>query len=209
MRKINSILIGMTMISIIGLTILGCSADKKKAEQKADTLLQKESGQSSSEIDSVGGICWNMPSNWQPGMDNPMRAYSYNIAPIDTNEDGAECAVFFFEGGQGGSVQSNLDRWINQMQQPQGRRSAEPAQIVKMIVNNLSISTVSLSGTYQGVGSPMGQTKELKVGYRLNGAIVEGPQGLIFFKMIGPEKTVMAAAADFMRMLHSIRKTGQ
>jgi len=37
------------------------------------------------------------------------------------------------------------------------------------------------------------------------GAIVEGSQGSVFFKMVGPEKTVTSAKDQFMQMVGSIK----
>ena len=45
----------------------------------------------------------------------------------------AEDATFtlYFFGGQGGSVQANLDRWVNQIAQPDGRTSKDVAKTAK------------------------------------------------------------------------------
>ena len=44
------------------------------------------------------------------------------------------------------------------------------------------------------------QTVELGLG-----AIVEGPEGLVFFKLTGPAATVRSASAEFDAMLHSLK----
>ena len=41
-------------------------------------------------------------------------------------------------------------------------------------------------------------------GYRMLGAIVEGPQGSIFFKFTGPAKTIAANQTGFDKMLASL-----
>jgi hypothetical protein len=38
------------------------------------------------------------------------------------------------------------------------------------------------------------------------GAIVEAPEGNVFFKLTGPAKTVQAARPAFDKMLQSVRK---
>jgi hypothetical protein len=43
-----------------------------------------------------------------------------------------------------------------------------------------------------------------KRGYLLLGAIAQGPQGNVFFKFTGPEKTLNAARRDFEGMVGSI-----
>jgi hypothetical protein len=45
-----------------------------------------------------------------------------------------------------------------------------------------------------------------KSGYRLLGAIVEGPGGNIFFKFTGPAKTIAANQPKFESLLSSVSK---
>ncbi len=45
-----------------------------------------------------------------------------------------------------------------------------------------------------------------KPGGALRGAIAEGPQGPFFFKVVGPKKTVHAAATAFDGLLKSLKK---
>ncbi len=42
-------------------------------------------------------------------------------------------------------------------------------------------------------------------GYRLIGAIVEGPGGSVFFKLTGPAKTIAAQQKNFEQLLTSIQ----
>ena len=41
-------------------------------------------------------------------------------------------------------------------------------------------------------------------GYQMLGAIIDGPQGMVFFKLTGPQAAVTAAAKDFDAMLASL-----
>ncbi len=52
----------------------------------------------------------------------------------------------------------------------------------------------------------MMQSTGKKAGYRLVGAIVEAPEGNVFFKLTGPAPTVAAAQADFDALVASIQK---
>ncbi|HEX4621213.1 MAG TPA: hypothetical protein VH208_06570 [Myxococcaceae bacterium] len=61
-----------------------------------------------------------------------------------------------------------------------------------------------MAGTYTGAGGPMAQMPVKKPGFKLLGAIVDGPQGPVFFKLTGLVKTVDGARADFDKMLKSI-----
>jgi hypothetical protein len=133
-----------------------------------------------------------------------MRAATYTIAPAAGDHDTAECAVYFFGAGQGGSVQANLDRWKDQVHAP-GGKPAE-AQIRKRTVHGLSVTTIDSSGDYSGMGGPMAGGQTLKSGYRLIGAIVEGPGGNVFIKFAGPSKTVALNQQKFEQLVDSFER---
>jgi hypothetical protein len=150
------------------------------------------SAQSAAGPGSAGGVIWKAPSRWAVGPERSMRAATYMVPAASGDPEGGECAVFFFGPGQGGSVQANIDRWIGQFEQPDGKPSAERAKQNKEVINGLPVTMVDLTGTFAG-GGPMMGTSGKKAGYRLLGAIVEGPQGVVFFKLTGPAATVAAA----------------
>ena len=52
----------------------------------------------------------------------------------------------------------------------------------------------------------MMQATASKPGYRLLGAIVEGPQGAVFFKFTAPAKTAAGQRAAFEALLKSISR---
>jgi hypothetical protein len=133
-----------------------------------------------------------------------MRAATYIIPAAAGDGEGAECAVF---KNIGGGVAANIKRWIDQFEQTDGSSSDSKAKQNKETINGLNVSTVDLTGTFKGGGMAMaGQPTAKKPGYRLLGAIVETPQGEIFFKLTGPEKTVAAAQPEFQSLLKSIKK---
>jgi hypothetical protein len=145
--------------------------------------------------DSGAGLHWTAPDGWKAQGGRPMRLNTY-IAGED-----AECGVYYFGPGQGGSVQANLDRWIGQMQQP-----PQAPKIQHTTVHGLKVTTVDVSGSYTGMGGPMATGGAPKPGFRMLGAIAEGPEGSIFFKFTGPAKIVGAQAAAFDKMVQSLQK---
>jgi len=149
--------------------------------------------------DSGAGVRWAMPANWKADAQRPMRLATYTVTP------GAECGVYYFGSGQGGSVDANLDRWIGQFQQADGKSSKAAAKIAKRTIHGLPVTTVDVSGAYTGMGGPTMQPGPAVAGYRLLGAIVEAPQGSIFFKFAGPAATIAANQAGFDKMLDSWR----
>ena len=44
-----------------------------------------------------------------------------------------------------------------------------------------------------------------KIGYKMLGAIVTAPEGNVFIKFTGPEKTIDAASKEFNDMINSVR----
>jgi len=145
--------------------------------------------------DSGAGLQWTAPAAWKAQGSRPMRLNTYIAG------DEAECGVFYFGEGQGGSTQANLDRWVGQFQQP-----PQPPKIQRITVHGLKVTTVDVSGSYTGMGGPMATGGAPKPGFRLLGAIAEGPEGSVFFKFTGPAKTVAAQAAAFDKMVQSIQR---
>ena len=157
----------------------------------------------SSSATEAGGIAWTVPTGWEPGPEHQMRIATYRIHAIAGDPEDAECAVYFFGTGQGGTVEANLDRWKGQFTAPDGQSPA-PAQIEKKVIGGLTVSTLAVSGTYGGAGGMMGQAPSIKSNFRMRAAIIEAPQGLVFFKLTGPLNTVAASENDFNALLGSL-----
>ena len=64
---------------------------------------------------------------------------------------------------------------------------------------------VDSSGAYTGLGGPMMASAKPVPGYRLLGAIVQGPGGAVFFKLTGPAKTIAGQEKSFNQLLASIQ----
>ena len=56
-----------------------------------------------------------------------MRIVEYTLPKTGSDTEDAALAVYFFGGG-GGTVQANLDRWMDQMAQPNGKASKDVAK---------------------------------------------------------------------------------
>jgi hypothetical protein len=151
----------------------------------------------------AAGLKWSAPQGWKAEGARPMRAATYGVPAAPGDHDPAECAVYFFGQGSGGSIQANLDRWKGQFQ-----RAGQPAdaKIDKRTVHGLTVTTIETSGDYSGMGGPMAQQASVAHNYRLLGAIVEGPGGNIFVKFTGPAKTVEANRKQFDQLLASFQK---
>jgi hypothetical protein len=120
-----------------------------------------------------------------------MRVAQFRLPGRDGARD-AEFAVFAFAGG--GTVESNLDRWCAQFEQPGGGDSREAATTEVTRRDDLTVHRVEVSGTYVAETTPGSGQRLNEPGWKLVGAVIEGPSGLHFVKCTGPAETV-----DFWR----------
>jgi hypothetical protein len=153
---------------------------------------------------AAGGLRWAAPEMFERvPPSSPMRAAEYVV----TMEGAAPASlgVFFFGPGQGGSVQDNVDRWVGQFTQPDGRASSEVAQIAHRDVNGVPVTTVDVTGLFSAGAGPMaGHGGGEPVDSRMLAAIVEGPRGMVFFKLTGPRDVVTRAEHAFAELVESI-----
>ena len=154
--------------------------------------------------ESAGGLRWTAPAGWKTEAAQPMRAATYTVEPAAGDKARAECGVYFFGAGQGGTVEANLDRWKSQFTGPDGKPPA--AQVASRTVRGLTITTIDTSGHYSGLGGPVAPAQRAVAGYRLLGAIVQGRGGNVFIKFTGPARTVAANAQKFQQLLASFRQ---
>jgi hypothetical protein len=183
-------------------------AAEKPATQQAPVLPSRPGAPEapSGSFNQAAGVAWTIPSGWEVGPARQMRVATYRIHAIAGDPEDAECAVYFFGPGQGGTVEGNLDRWAHQFTAPDGQSPAPPAKVERRVIGGLKVSTVVVSGTYLGSGMMMGQEPVKKPRFRMVGAIIEAPEGLVFFKLTGPLNTVAAAEGDFNSLLESLHR---
>ncbi len=133
-----------------------------------------------------------------------MRVAEFTLPKTTGDAEDATLGIFFF-GGQGGNVDANLERWIGQMTQPDGRPSKQVAKTTKFTSRGLAITLVELSGTYVAEVTPGSSERFNKPGFRLRAAVIETKEGPYFVKLTGPEKTVARWDESFMTFLKSLR----
>lgn len=156
-------------------------------------------------IPSAAGLTFTAPAAWQtrPAA-STMRVAEFVVPKAAGDAEDAELIVYFF-GAFVGTVDSNVDRWIGQMQQPDGAASKDKARREAQTVNGLKVTTVDLAGTYVAEVRPGATERYNKPNFRLRAAVVETPRGPYYIKMTGPAKTMAAADADFKKFVASVR----
>jgi hypothetical protein len=144
------------------------------------------------------GVDWDAPERWSVEPASGVRLATYAIAAKNGGE-AAQCAVFYFGQGQGGGIEANIERWIGEFENP------PPAERRTLDVKGMQVHRVEVSGNYVAHAMGTGEGAAAQADAMLLGAIVEGPNGSLFFKMTGPSATVSAAEGEFDAMLQSLR----
>jgi hypothetical protein len=144
------------------------------------------------------------PADWttKPVTSN-MRAADF-VLPGKAGAD-AELIVYYFGSGGAGSVDENVNRWLDQFQQPGGKSSRDAAKIEKIKFAGQDATYVSVTGRYVSQGMPGGGGPVDKPDQALLAAIVASPSGPYYFKLVGPKETVDAQAKAFRAMLDSLK----
>jgi hypothetical protein len=183
----------MTKITICSLTLAlvlsGCS--KNSGSPAASNAAPAQRSLNAQSQNAAGELRFKVPEGWT--VEKPtseMRFAQYKLPKAAGDSDDALLVVYYFGKGQGGSPEANIERWINQVKQPDGSASKDKAKLGTQTVNGLNVSTVDVLGTYSGGMSQDSAPKDANTIYRLRGAVIETPNGSYFAKLTGPEKTV-------------------
>jgi hypothetical protein len=158
--------------------------------------------------DTVTQLEWDDPPGWrreQPA--SPMRRAQYKVSKVGADPADAEVTVITFGGGQGGGNEANIQRWLGQLEQPDGRQTTDVAQRRSLTVAGMNVLVVEAPGRIRGGSMMPGMAAAPAFDRgRLLAAIVETPNGPWFFKLTGGDETVTAARTAFETMLRSIRR---
>ncbi len=190
-----------SIIALFIVALVCCSCSKNVGSAETGTAPPPSSVSSSpvsppssaaSSQNVSGQLSYKVPEGWIVEKPTPpgMRFAQYKLPKTVGDGEDALLIVYYFGKGQGGPAQANIDRWIGQMQQPDGSSSKEKAKTGTLTVNGLPVSTVDVLGNYSGGMSPDSAPAEKKSIYRLRAAVIETPNGNYFVKLTGPEKTV-------------------
>lgn len=153
---------------------------------------------------TIAGVTFTPPANWVDLGPSGMRKASYYLNPVADEADSATMTVFYFGPTSGGTIEDNLERWINQMSQPDGGDPHEFSQMNELTVEDMTAHLLEVPGTYAS-GSMMGNPVS-KENYLMVGVVLEAPEGNLFFKLTGPENTAKKMADELVEMVKKIKK---
>jgi hypothetical protein len=198
---------------VVGLLVLGFVAWKGSVQPAQQSAAPPAAGASSGMPPATGsspdeltpdaalaatGIQWKVPGGWRVGGPHPMRLATYYVGGPEPSTTG-QCTVFHFGPGMGGSVDDNIERWAGQFE-------GSPSYARRVLTaHGLKVTRVEIAGTYLAPDSQM-QSQGKRPEWKLLGAIVEGPQGAVFFKLVGPADVIGPATKDFDGLIASFEK---
>ena len=155
----------------------------------------------------AGEMAFKVPSAWKKERPkSSMRQAQLKVEPAEGDKEPAELVLFAFPNGAG-TVEANIERWESQFV---GSDGATPkAKVEKKKGTNVDVTRVEIAGRFVAAVTPGAAEKNNKPESRLLGAIVQTPRAGYFFKMVGPDKTMLAAKPAFDAMIASMSKTDE
>ena len=152
---------------------------------------------------SVATLTFAAPAAWKPvKTSSSMRVAQFGLPGSHAAD--AELVVYYF-GGSGGTVEANIERWLGQMQQPDGKPSSAVAKRDSRTINGLKVTLVDVGGTYVAEMTPGARERHNSPNFRLRAAVIETPNGPYFIKLTGPARTVAAAEKAFEQFLSGVK----
>lgn len=153
----------------------------------------------------VGSLQFTVPSKWMPEpVESPARAGQWRVPPLHEDGEGGEVVAFYFGPAIGGGAKMNIEGWIGTMLDAEGRPAAAEIKHHKT-ANGFTISQVVVFGTYNQVVLLPGIPPASRPNYGLLGAVIEGPQGNIYWRFTGPEPLITANLALFNKIIDSVK----
>jgi photosystem II stability/assembly factor-like uncharacterized protein len=180
-----------SIISLCVVVVICCGCSNNSGAFVPNSTAAQSNNGSTQSPNAAAELRFKVPDGWV--VEKPtsnMRVAQYKLPKVMGDADDGLLVLYYFGQGQGGTPQANIDRWIDQMKQPDGSSSKDKARTETFTANGLKVDTVDLLGNYSGGMSPDSAPQNSKAIYRLRAAIIDTPKGSYFVKLTGPEKTV-------------------
>ena len=156
-------------------------------------------------LSSFATLTFSAPAGWKAtGPSSPMRVAQFVLPRAAGDAADADLVVYYF-GGSGGTVEANIERWLGQMRQPDGKPSSAVAKRDTRTINGLKVTLVDVGGTYVAEMTPGSAQRHNSPDFRLRAAVIETPNGPYFIKLTGPSRTVAANEKTFEQFLNSVK----
>lgn len=155
---------------------------------------------SNSALIEIAGITAPKPAEWiwqQPTMQ--FRNLQYSVPAPDGKGEPAELIISAFVGDDGGPLEPNITRWVNQF------RNADDTPVTpvrsEIEVNGMKIALIELKGKYFGMGAAASRPGTAQLA-----AIIQAPEARVFIRLLGVETTVEAARPAWDKLVAGVAK---
>lgn len=155
---------------------------------------------------SEGRVTLAAPAGWeskQPA--TRIVQYEFVVPAVDGDDRPGRVTIM----GAGGSVKANVDRWIGQFSQPDGKATRERTTIEELQVAGTPVTLVDITGTFRDFRGPFAPAKQYPESRMLGAIISTDGLGQYFVKFAGPKKTVAENEKAFRTMLKSLKLKGK
>jgi len=192
------------------IAMTGCTGKRQESKTSEPVTLKPESAHAPGNpaaATSNEGLKFTASPGWiveSPSSSN--RQAQYRLSRAEGDPEDAELVIYYF-GGQSGTTQANVDRWIGQFTKPDGTPASDTAKVTHKNPNGIPVTIVDVSGLYAGSMMAMQQSGKPKTHYRLLGAIAEAGNGPWFIKLTGPANTVGKWESSFQSFIDSINQS--
>ena len=150
-----------------------------------------------------GELGYTAPAEWTAEKpSSKARVGQFKLPKAEGDKEDAQLVIYYFGPTEGGSASANIERWIAQMQQPEGTPAAKP-KTERFTANGLNITAVDVSGTYVAEMAPGSSEHHNDPNSRLRAAVIKTPKGSYYLKLVGPQKTVQKWSDEIDKFVKS------
>jgi hypothetical protein len=194
---LNSTLFKSTFAAFVLCAVTSCWASTA-------LLAADDAGKDEHKISLAGGaVSVQVPEQWKKKTpENNIIEYEFAASPAEGEKEPGRVTVM----GAGGTVEANVERWINQFTQPDGGDTHKIAKQKEVKVGGLDVLVVDIAGTYKDSRGPFSKIPAVeRPKYRMLAAIIKAPKGGNYFiKFYGGEQTVAENEKAFQKMIDSV-----
>lgn len=155
----------------------------------------------------AGALQYKVPEGWVAQIPaSSMRKAQFQLPKVEGDTEDAQLVLFHF-GGEGGSIQANLDRWADYFVPKDGRTARDLLAVTTRTVSGMNVTEASISGTFDPSKVQGMEGGGLRENWSMLVAIVESPSGPYFARLLGPAGTLSRWDPSFREWISSMKPT--
>ncbi len=157
---------------------------------------------------NVGGLTFVPAIQWEVLEMTAPRMAHYAYGPLESDNERAFVSVYFHGSGQGPLWRDQFDRWLENMNYPEGRDPHGFALEHDRMVGGMKAHVLSIMGPLNRfTDEPKDPSSSPEAVCRVAAVAVEAPEGTVFFRLSGQDYTARIMTEAFMTMIYKLKKT--